>query len=68
MKLESESNIKALMKTGQAFSMYANKGDIELLKKRMMRVRDDGNDVYVNPDHISIFEVLDDRQHPPSIE
>lgn len=67
MKLPEDKTVKYLLKSGQVVNAYTDHDDIVDLKRQhdFIKVRDDGNTIYLNPRHIMVFEVLDDRRDSP---
>lgn len=63
MKQENDKTIRVLLKTGQFLTLYMDQSAIDILKSKLfLQARDDGNTVWVAPEALTAFEVLDDRK------
>lgn len=59
--------IKMIMSTGQVLALYADDGALDELTAhpKFLRMKDEGNYVYMSIENVAAFEIVSDRKEPP---
>ena len=59
--------LKMIMSNGHVLALYADDGALDELTAhpKFIRMKDEGNDVYMSIEDIAAFEIASDRKEPP---